>query len=188
MLDAMEHVTTALIATGHRVVRLSMPSQFSEIASHHSTILSTEAAVIHRRTLERHPACYPPRIRKLVEDGKHVTHVDYLDARFFQGLVRGLFDSRLGEVDALLTPAAIGPAPGPETTGDPAFNSPWSFLGLPTITHPICLSPDGLPLGLQLIGRAGPEGEAALFGVALRTEAALRKAAGVTELPPLPGS
>ncbi|MEW4569966.1 amidase [Tautonia sp. JC769] len=190
MLDAMEHVTTALRAAGHRVVRLSMPREFPEIAAHHFTILSAEAAVNHHRLLERHPACYPPRIRKLVEEGKTVTHVDYLDSTYFQRLVRvhGLFDSHLGEVDALLTPAALGPAPGLETTGDPAFNSPWSFLGLPTITHPIGLSPDGLPLGLQLIGRAGLEGAASLFGVALRTEAALRKAAGATELPPLPGS
>ncbi len=83
----------------------------------------------------------------------------------------------------LLTPAAIGQAPDTSTTGDPAFNSPWSLAGLPTITHPIGLSPDGLPLGLQLIGRPGPEGEAALFAVALRTEAVLRKAAGAPDLP-----
>lgn len=188
MLDAMEHVTAALEADGLRVVRLTMPRDFPEIAANHFTILSAEAAVIHRGSLAHHPACYPPRIRKLIEDGKHVTHVDYLAARDFQGLVRGLFEGHLGEVDALLTPAALGPAPGPETTGDPAFNSPWSFLGLPTITHPISLSPDGLPLGLQLIGRAGPEGEAALFGVAFRTESALRQAAGADELPPLPRS
>ena len=39
------------------------------------------------------------------------------------------------------------------TTGDPVFNSPWSFTGLPTASFPIAFSPDGLPLSLQLVGR-----------------------------------
>ncbi|WP_169977326.1 amidase [Tautonia rosea] len=186
MLDAMEQATAALQAAGHRVVRLSMPSPFPEIPANHFTILSAEAAGNHYGAIKRSPECYPPRITKLIEEGLHVTYVDFLVAKHFQEKTRWLFDSHLGEVDALLTPAALGPAPDPSTTGDPAFNSPWSFLGLPTITHPIALSPNGLPLGLQLTGRSGPEGEAALFGVALRTEAALRKAAGAAELPPFP--
>jgi aspartyl-tRNA(Asn)/glutamyl-tRNA(Gln) amidotransferase subunit A len=50
-------------------------------------------------------------------------------------------------------PATIGPAPGTGTTGDPAFNSPWSYLGWPAVSFPIGLSPDGLPLAIQLVGR-----------------------------------
>jgi Asp-tRNA(Asn)/Glu-tRNA(Gln) amidotransferase A subunit family amidase len=53
--------------------------------------------------------------------------------------------------DALATPATIGPAPDPSTTGDPAFNSPWSFTGSAALSFPIGLSPDGLPLALQLV-------------------------------------
>ena len=34
-------------------------------------------------------------------------------------------------LDALVTPATVGAAPDPSTTGDPAFNSPWSYLGFP---------------------------------------------------------
>ena len=57
-------------------------------------------------------------------------------------------------VDAMVTPAALGAAPDPSTTGDPAFNSPWSLLGLPTVSFPIGFSADGLPLAVQLIGRS----------------------------------
>lgn len=38
------------------------------------------------------------------------------------------------------------------TTGDPAFNSPWSFLGVPTVSVPTGLADDGLPLALQVVG------------------------------------
>ena len=68
---------------------------------------------------------------------------------------RVVMDEMLRWADALLTPAALGAAPDPSTTGDPVFNSPWSLLGLPTVSFPIGLSADGLPLAVQLVGRAG---------------------------------
>ena len=53
----------------------------------------------------------------------------------------------------LLTPTAAGPAPkATEGGGDPSFQSCWSLLGLPTINVPNGLSPEGLPLGVQVIG------------------------------------
>ena len=49
-------------------------------------------------------------------------------------------------------------------TGDPAFNSPWSYTGLPSVSFPSAWTPEGLPLGLQVIGK--PWSEAELFRVA----------------------
>jgi len=68
------------------------------------------------------------------------------------------------EVDALICPATVGPAPTPETTGDPAFNAPWSYTGQPTVSIPIGLSRDGLPLSFQFVGRM--DEDAALLSVA----------------------
>jgi aspartyl-tRNA(Asn)/glutamyl-tRNA(Gln) amidotransferase subunit A len=124
MLDAMEQATAALKDSGHRVVRLSMPSQFPEITVNHFTILSAEAAVVHRRLLDRHPACYPPRIRKLVEEGAQVTHTDYLDAKSFQGLVRSFFDSRLDEVSLEFPRSADDHPPDPPLARWPAARAP----------------------------------------------------------------
>ena len=60
----------------------------------------------------------------------------------------------LDSVDLLLTPATLTPAPeGLSSTGDPAFNSPWSYNGLPTVVLPVRLSPEGLPIGIQLVGK-----------------------------------
>jgi Asp-tRNA(Asn)/Glu-tRNA(Gln) amidotransferase A subunit family amidase len=44
------------------------------------------------------------------------------------------------------------------STGDPAFNSPWSYTGLPTVCLPAARSPDGMPLAVQLVGRPWDEG------------------------------
>ena len=75
------------------------------------------------------------------------------------------------EVDALLTPATTGPAPDASTTGNPAFNSPWSYTGLPTVSLPSGRFSDGLPLAIQLIGR--PWAEPELLAAAAWCEAAL---------------
>ncbi len=56
-------------------------------------------------------------------------------------------------IDLWLCPAAPGPAPvGLTSTGNPIMNLPWSHSGLPTLTLPAGTW-DGLPLGVQLVGR-----------------------------------
>ena len=65
-------------------------------------------------------------------------------ARFFEGY------------DAILTPAAAGEAPkGILWTGNPDFNRLWTFLGTPCVSLPVGSGPNGLPVGLQLVGARG---------------------------------
>jgi aspartyl-tRNA(Asn)/glutamyl-tRNA(Gln) amidotransferase subunit A len=70
---------------------------------------------------------------------------------------------------AFCVPATTGPAPTAETTGDPAFNSPWSYTGLPVVSLPFTYTNDGLPLAIQLVGPRW--GEAELFATAAQLEA-----------------
>ena len=62
------------------------------------------------------------------------------------------FDAWVDDYDALLAPPTVGEAPGLETTGDPRFCSPWSLVGAPAAVVPTGFGPNGLPLGLQLVG------------------------------------
>src|SRR5947208_2180290 len=68
----------------------------------------------------------------------------------------------------LITPATTSPAPDRSTTGNPAFNSPWSYTGLPTISIPTGQFIDGMPLAVQLI--AGADREELLFKAAIWVE------------------
>ena len=62
------------------------------------------------------------------------------------------------EIDLWITPSAPGPAPeGLDSTGDPVMNLPWTQCGMPTVTLPSGKSSEGLPLGLQVIGRSGED-------------------------------
>jgi aspartyl-tRNA(Asn)/glutamyl-tRNA(Gln) amidotransferase subunit A len=74
-------------------------------------------------------------------------------------------------------PSALGPAPDRATTGDAAFNGPWTGLGVPAVSIPTGLASDGMPLGTQLIG--APHDEARLLGAARWVEAVM----GVADAP-----
>ena len=79
---------------------------------------------------------------------------DALDER--QRLIEA-FASWASPYDAILTPATVGEAPTPETTGDPRFCTRWSLIGAPAIVIPSGLGPDRLPLGLQLVAAPGDD-------------------------------
>ncbi len=121
----------------------------------HRVILAAEAAATHRQLNYANPPAYPPRIDELLRKGDEVRAVDYLRACKFRSETRAGMDALFDMLDALVSPATPGAAPDSSTTGDPVFNSPWSLLGLPTVSFPIGLSADGLPLAVQLIGRQG---------------------------------
>jgi aspartyl-tRNA(Asn)/glutamyl-tRNA(Gln) amidotransferase subunit A len=124
----------------------------------HRRIMAVEVAEHHRKAFADHPDSYGPKIAGLIRDGLAVSAVDYAAAlkhrRQFLVDVNGCFDA---EHDIWLTPATTSSAPARETTGDPAFNSPWSYCGYPTLSLPCGVTDDGLPVGLQLIARAGCE-------------------------------
>ena len=74
------------------------------------------------------------------------------------------------DFEVIATPPATGEAPaGLGATGDPAFCTLWSLLGVPAIVIPTGLGPRGLPLGLQLV--APPGASNTLLAVAAWCEA-----------------
>jgi aspartyl-tRNA(Asn)/glutamyl-tRNA(Gln) amidotransferase subunit A len=128
-----------------------LPPAFGTILRSHRIVMAVEAASYHRERIARHPDDYPPKITELVREGLSIPGPDYETARRLQREIHFEFTQR-DMPCCLLVPATTGEAPTAETTGDPAFNSPWSFLGLPTISLPIGWSESGLPLAVQLVG------------------------------------
>jgi aspartyl-tRNA(Asn)/glutamyl-tRNA(Gln) amidotransferase subunit A len=88
----------------------------------------------------------------------------YLKAQQVRNLIAQDFTNAFNDVDVILTPTAPSAAFAAGETHDPVtmylndvFTVPTSLAGLPGISVPAGLSSNGLPLGLQLIGRAFDE-------------------------------
>jgi Asp-tRNA(Asn)/Glu-tRNA(Gln) amidotransferase A subunit family amidase len=93
-----------------------------------------------------------------IAEGSATSARDYLSALGWKDLLNAIFEDVFARCTAILTPAAPGAAPESlETTGDPVFNGLWTLCGLPAITIPFATASNGLPLGVQLIGRPGDD-------------------------------
>jgi aspartyl-tRNA(Asn)/glutamyl-tRNA(Gln) amidotransferase subunit A len=175
-----EEVARRLAQAGARVEEVKLPESFATALAAHRVVQFAECAAFHEALFREHAPHYSPKIRSYIEAGMLVPAVRYLQAQRLRRRFRRDIEGLVGRVDALLTPATPTVAPRDlTTTGDPVFQSPWTFCGLPTIAIPSGLSPSGLPLGIQLVGT--PFGEERLLAVARWCETAL----GVRLTPPL---
>ena len=129
-------------------------------------------------------------VQRRILIGTYVLSAGYYDAYYLKAqkvrtLIAGDFKAAFEKCDALLTPASPSPAFGiGEKTNDPismylndVYTVTVNLAGLPGIAVPAGISKDGLPLGLQLIGRAFDE--ETLFSAG----SVLEKAAGFTGKP-----
>jgi len=129
-------------------------------------------------------------VQRRILIGTYVLSAGYYDAYYIKAqklrtLIARDFDEAYKKCDVLLTPTAPGPAFGiGEKTDDPismylndVFTVTVNLAGLPGLSVPAGLNSEGLPLGLQLIGKAFDE--ATLF----RVGGVIEKAAGLTPRP-----
>jgi len=99
-------------------------------------------------------------LKDFVAEGASVSAVTYLDALKLRLALQDELERFLARFDAIITPPTTGEAPATlEQTGNPTFCSIWSLCGVPAVTIPVGSGPRGLPLGLQLVGRKGKDGE-----------------------------
>jgi len=153
---AFDQTVADLAAAGATIIEIEDPINFEQIINDHRRIMASEAAVVHSDWWDEFPDDYPPRIQELILEGRSLRAIGYIQAEHRRresriALEQAIYSERL---QGLITPATVSTAPDPFTTGDPAFNSPWSFIGDPTVSFPTGLSADGLPVALQLVGNA----------------------------------
>ena len=121
----------------------------------HRTIMDAEMAANLEREWLHGKDKLSGQLRALIERGREVRAIDYQRALSRIPQVRESFEELFTQrYDAILTPAAPGAAPkGLGATGDPSFCSLWTLTGLPAVSLPLLQASNGLPIGVQLIGR-----------------------------------
>ena len=139
-----------------------------DIAPIYVHIVLAEAAAYHAKTLESRADDYTPNVRQRLEMGRYILAEDYVRA------LRGR-DVLIGEVDAALPTAMdcccrrcpsrptrlgvssvrLGGADEPVRNITLRLTQLFNVTGHPAITIPCGSTPEGLPIGAQLVGRRG---------------------------------
>jgi aspartyl-tRNA(Asn)/glutamyl-tRNA(Gln) amidotransferase subunit A len=159
VLRMMDQVTDRFRQEGAIVTEISLPAGFGTVLANHRTVMAVESAAFHGERLRRHPEDYLPEIHKLLEEGLACSATDYDRSKEHQKHLKQDMAACFDGVDAILAPATTEAAPDIGSTGNPAFNSPWSYTGLPVVSIPAAYDKDNMPLAIQLVGPAWSEPE-----------------------------
>jgi aspartyl-tRNA(Asn)/glutamyl-tRNA(Gln) amidotransferase subunit A len=179
---ALDAALAALRKLGAKIVKVELPDQ-TAISSAALIVLAVEATSCHAPWLRTRAAEYGPQVRNRLENGLAYSAVEYLEALRWRGPALATHLAAIGDVDVVIAPASRAAAPtikesdiGGAPEAEAVIQSitrlmrPVNYLGLPDLVIPAGQSPQGLPIGLQLIGR--PFGDETLIALGAAFQAA----------------
>lgn len=189
VMDAHSTAISQLAELGAAVVAVD-PPRIGLAAQAVFTIFPVELAAAHASLIDRCPAGYTVAVRELLQLGRAIPVSWYESAQHFRytlGSTLALaFESE--RLDALLTPTTPRQAmplaeldPGRDLAALVAFTCPFNLTGQPAMSVP-CGYVDGLPIGLQIVGR--PLDERSVLRVGKAYESATDWHTGEPSIPP----
>lgn len=171
---AVQAALRTLEDLGARVEPVDLPHA-GDLEPAYSVLIAVEAFALHIGRLRRQGAYYGERSRRRIGAGAFYTAAEYQHALQIRRLWTEEVNAVFARVDALVTPTLPYPAftleaqefgPPDSSWGTRQFN----LSGHPALSVPCGFTVDGLPVGLQLAGRAFDE--ATLFRIAHAYETA----------------
>ncbi|MDO8309628.1 MAG: amidase [Actinomycetota bacterium] len=180
-LAAYEGMSALLEALGHRLVDIDVPFPLSAVP-HFERVWAAGAASIPIDLA--HEDRLRPLTRWLRERGRAMSFEEVMVEVDRMAETGRAMVASTAHLDAILTPT-LATLPAPlghlRDDADPAadfeaqkaftpFTSPYNISGQPAVSLPVHWTDEGLPVGVQLVGR--PMGDAALLRLAAQVERA----------------
>jgi aspartyl-tRNA(Asn)/glutamyl-tRNA(Gln) amidotransferase subunit A len=180
--NAIRQAVRTLEQLGALVDEVSVPSIQGNISAQ-LTIESCEPSAYHQEWLRTRPEDYGDDVRMLLELGEMYLATHYLQAQRYRAVLRKDFLAAFHQVDVFVTPTLPFTATpcgavkvvienGREEDMLSAimqFTGVPSLTGLPAISIPVGFDPDGMPIGMQVIGRSFDEATLFRLGQAYQT-------------------
>jgi Asp-tRNA(Asn)/Glu-tRNA(Gln) amidotransferase A subunit family amidase len=156
MMTAVEIAARTAITEGAGVIDVELPSICADAFRAHGTIHDYEGYQSLAWEYDHHRDRIGSHLRVLLDRAADVTAEAYDSARRTTSRARQALAGLMNEIDVILTPSAPGAAPeGLSSTGASTFNRLWTLMGAPCVNVPGLASDNGLPLGVQVVGRFG---------------------------------
>ncbi|MDT5103048.1 MAG: aspartyl-tRNA(Asn)/glutamyl-tRNA(Gln) amidotransferase subunit [Mycobacterium sp.] len=144
-------------------------------------IMMPEATAYHQDSLRNSPEKFTDETRTLLETGAAVLATDYINGLRLRTQIQAAWREMFASIDVLLAPTLVAAATlrsdpflrWPDGTVEAAtaayvrFSAPANVTGLPSLSVPAAFTSDGLPLGVQIIGKPFAEPEILQVGYAL---------------------
>jgi Asp-tRNA(Asn)/Glu-tRNA(Gln) amidotransferase A subunit family amidase len=154
----LDRVTTALSRAGAAVSERELPPRIAALTTAHPVVMNNESARALGWELATAREQISKGLRERLDFGLSRSEAELAQGYAIFAEAQAAFPAATEGLDVLVTPSAPGQAPeGLEWTGDPAFNFIWTSLHVPCVTVPAGEGPDGLPLGIQIVGRRGED-------------------------------
>jgi Asp-tRNA(Asn)/Glu-tRNA(Gln) amidotransferase A subunit family amidase len=152
--ETKEAFAELVSALGDQVFEVELPRAFEAAAAERQRINFAEMARHYHRYGRDGADLLGPETLAALREGNEIPARDYLAALDWKPVLNAALAEILDRCDAIICPAAPGPAPeGLGSTGNAIFNGLWTFCGTPAVTVPILTAGNGLPMGVQLVGR-----------------------------------
>jgi Asp-tRNA(Asn)/Glu-tRNA(Gln) amidotransferase A subunit family amidase len=150
----LDTAAKTLAASGATIVAAELPAACGDVAEIQRRLSAFESVRVHAPERRRHEALLSPDLNDAkIADGKKLALADFRAAWRDAERARAVAQEWAKGFDAILTLPAPGQAPrGLGHTGDAVFNALWTMLYMPCLTLPAGEGPDGLPVGVQLVG------------------------------------
>jgi aspartyl-tRNA(Asn)/glutamyl-tRNA(Gln) amidotransferase subunit A len=173
----LDEALATLVSAGATLVPIDVPDP-SGLTELSRAIVYPEAAAAHAHWLRTRPQDYSPQVHARIASGVAIPAALYLEAlQLRPRLLARFVEPVYARCDVLATPTLAEPVPTLAATdvggGETMWTliaalvrcvAPFNYLGLPALSVPVGPDGNGLPVGLQLVGR--PFAEALLLRVA----------------------
>ncbi|NRB19722.1 MAG: amidase [Rhodobacteraceae bacterium] len=179
--DAREGLEAVISGLGGRVQRFDAAPQMADLVAAQATIHEYEINLHQGHVFSAHWDQLSQTLQVAIERARQISSAQYEDALAVKLSCEAFFAKHFMDFDAILAPSATGEAPllAANTTGDPVFCTFWTLAGLPSLSLPLLVGNNGLPVGVQLIGAA--EEDDRLLRTAAWMQAVLAAGAKPTE-------
>jgi Asp-tRNA(Asn)/Glu-tRNA(Gln) amidotransferase A subunit family amidase len=158
MKTAFEDAAARLERAGAVLVDAEMSDVFAGIETSFRVISTVEGTRALGEEIARHLASLNHYIRSAHEQAKVNDQAAYDKAQQHALACRRSLAETFGRCDVLITPSAAGEAVADLTSvSNSAFNRIWTLMHTPAVSLPVANGPNGMPLGLQVVGPAGAD-------------------------------